>query len=180
MPSTEYTAEQALAVLMGKLEARDEELAAHVQEAIDAGKDVSETEPAVDRRKKARVYRKTVPFSHEEAIQIALNALQAYFIEQPLFVNSAADNLAKAAVGIPRNNLPDWEYSSAGAAGEPEPVSLEGKDQEKLVEIEMRTETQISRTGDETQPLKRTSVQLIDQQWQHIKQLRALTHFNEV
>src|SRR5690242_17055824 len=94
MSSHEYSPQQALDVLMRKLQARDETLAAQVQSAIDAGKDVTETERATDRRKKDRVYRKTVPFTHDEALQVALDALQANFVEQPLFVDSAADNLA--------------------------------------------------------------------------------------
>lgn len=77
MPVNQYTPQQALDLLMEKLAARDETLAAQVQAALDAGKDVSETEPATHRRKKARVYRKTVPFTHKEALQIALDALQA-------------------------------------------------------------------------------------------------------
>ena len=77
MPALEYTPQQALEILMKKLGSRDEALAAQIQAAIDAGKDVSETEPAIDRRKKARVYRKTVPFTHEEALQIALYRLNS-------------------------------------------------------------------------------------------------------
>ena len=50
MPDLEYTPQQALEILMKKLGARDEALAAQVQAAIDAGKDVSETEPAIARR----------------------------------------------------------------------------------------------------------------------------------
>lgn len=85
---------------MRKLRERDEDLAGQVQKAIDAGKDVSETEPATGRRNEARVYRKTVPFTHEEALHVALDALQSYFVELPLFANSAADNFAKAAVEV--------------------------------------------------------------------------------
>ncbi len=177
MPEHQYTPQQALDLLMKKLSAREETLAAQVQAAIDAGKDVSETEPAIDRRKKARVYRKTVPFTHEEALQIALDALQAYFVEQPLFVGSAADNLAKSAIGVPKHNLPNWAYSPAASASEPEPVSLERENEEKAVVIEMQTETQLSRTGEETIPLKRMSKELIDAQRHHVAELRKLTNF---
>jgi hypothetical protein len=179
MPANQYTPQQALDVLMRKLRARDDVLADHVQAAIDAGKDVSETEPAPDRRKKARVYRKTVPFSHEEALQVALDALQAYFVEQPLFVDSAADSLAKSAIGVPRHNLPSWAFSPAAYAGEREPLSLEGKNEEKAVEVEMQTETQISRTGEETVRLKRVSKEQIGEQRQHIVRLRKLADFTE-
>ena len=179
MPDHRYTPQQALDLLMKKLMARDETLAAQVQAALDAGKDVSETEPATDRRKKARVYRKTVPFTREEALQIAFDALQAYFVEQPLFVDSAAANLAKAAIGVPQQNLPNWAYSAAASASEPEPVSLEGQNEEKAVEIEMQTETQLSKTGEETKSLKRMPKELIDEQRYHIADLRKLTNFLE-
>jgi hypothetical protein len=179
MPARQYTAQQALDLLMKKLTARDAALAAQVQAAIDAGKDVSETEPATDRRKKARVYRKTVPFTHEEALQIALEALQAYFVEQPLFVASAADSLAKASIGVPRHDLPSWAVSPGASSSEPEPLSLERMNEEKAVEIEMQTETQLSRTREETIPLKRMSAQRINEQRRHITDLRRLVDFTE-
>lgn len=179
MPAHQYSPRQALEVLMKKLGIKDQTLTAQVQAAIDAGKDVSETEPATDRRKKARVYRKTVPFSHEEALEVALDALQAYFVEQPMFVDSAADSLAKAAIGVPKHNLPNWAYSPSVVAEEPEPLSLEGKDEEKAVEIELQTETQISKTGEETLPLQRKPKDQIEQQRQHIIHLRKLTNFTK-
>lgn len=179
MQANQYTAQQALDLLMKKLLARDEALAAQVQAAIDVGKDVSETEPATDRRKKARVYRKTVPFTHEDALQIALDALQAYFVEQPLFVDSAADSLAKSAIGVPKNDLPSWAFSPAVAASEPEPLTLKGTNEEKAVEIEMQTETQLSRTGEETIPLKRMSKEQIGVQRHRIDDLRKLTKFTD-
>src|SRR6185437_3275807 len=125
------------------------------------------------------VYRKTVPFTHEEALQIALDALQAYFVEQPLFVTSAADSFGKAAIGVPQHNLPNWAHSSAASASEPEPLSLEGENEEKPVEIEMQTETQLSRTGEETIPLKRMSKELIDVQRHHVADLRKLMNFSD-
>jgi hypothetical protein len=173
MPEHRYTPQQALDLLMEKLRARDETLAAQVQAAIDAGKDVSEAEPTTDRRKKPRYYRKTVPFTHEEALQIALDALQACFVEQPLFMTSAADSLAKAAIGVPERRMPVFRRNN----DETEPVSLEGEGSDKAVEIELQTETQISRTGEETILLKRVSMEQIDEQRWHIAQLRKLTHF---
>jgi hypothetical protein len=43
---------------------------------VDAGKDVEETEPSGGRRKRnVRAYRKTVPYTYEEALRVAVNAL---------------------------------------------------------------------------------------------------------
>ncbi|HKH46317.1 MAG TPA: hypothetical protein VKM72_16775 [Thermoanaerobaculia bacterium] len=97
MSTHDYTAAQALELLLGKLKERDADLALHVQSAIDAGKDVEEREPSRRSRKRPRVYRKVVRLSDEEALQVALDVLQAYFVEQPLFVDSAAKNFRPAS-----------------------------------------------------------------------------------
>lgn len=102
-----YTAAQALEVLLRKLSERDPDLAQHVRYAIDAGKDVEERE-RFPGHKKLRVYRKVVRLTDEEALQVALNALQAYFVEQPLFVNSAAENFRSAAFSAPLRG-PLWD-----------------------------------------------------------------------
>jgi len=175
MPRHEYSPQQALEVLMMKLRARDELLSDQIQAAIDVGKDVSETEPSTDRRKKDRVYRKTVRFSHEEALQIALSALQAYFVEQPLFVASASDNLAQATVGVP--TLQRFRHQSHNE--DSEPVSLKGQGEEKTIVIETQTETQLSKTAEETVPLKRVAKEQIEEQRHNIKNLREMTDFSE-
>jgi hypothetical protein len=174
MPNNQYSAQEALQLLMRKLRGQDPELAAEVQAAIDAGKDVSETKPIPGRRK-GHIYRRTVPFSHEEALQVAMDALQAYFVEQPMFVDAAADNLAQSAIGVPANDRSVAQVNRQ----QDEPLSLEGRGLEKAIEIEIQTETQISRTGDETLPLKRVPKQLIEEQHQQIIHLRDLLDFKE-
>jgi hypothetical protein len=169
-----YTAQQALDLLLTKLRAQNDLFATSVQAAIDAGKDVSEEEPATDRRKKPRVYRRTVRFTHEEALQVAFDALQAYFVEQPLFINDAADNFAKAALGRPTHAQVQW----MPGGDEQEPVVLEQQGLEKQLEIELHTETQVTREGDEIFVLKRQSKQSIEAQRQQIQTLRALTDFS--
>jgi hypothetical protein len=93
----EYGPEQALELLMQKLTAFDAELAGQVQAAIGAGKEVVETPPASEGRKKLHSYRKAVPLTHEEALQVALDALRVCSVDLPLCVNSAVENLAEAA-----------------------------------------------------------------------------------
>jgi len=170
-----YTSQQALDLLMSKLRAQNDLLARNIQAAIDVGKDVSEEEPSNDRRKKPRVYRRTVRFSHEEALQVAVSALQAYFVEQPLFIDEASDNFAKAALGRPTHGLNKWVPSG----DEREPVVLEQQGNEKQLEIELHTETKVTREGDEIFALKRLSRQSIEEQRQQINHLRALTTFSE-
>jgi hypothetical protein len=103
MSSHDYAPQVALELLMRKLAERDSELAAHVRAVVDQGRDVQEIEPPTrGRAKKSRLYRKTVPYPYDEALSVALNALAAYFIEQPLFVDSCLDNMRKTAVGAPK------------------------------------------------------------------------------
>ena len=172
MSDQEYTAEQALDLLLAKLREKSPDLADDVQEAIDAGKDASETEPAPDRRKKDRVYRKTVAYSHAEALQVALKALHAYFVEQPLFVDSALQQFAKAAVGVP----PPRRILRGGQEKEAEPVFLEHAGEEKNVEIEIQTETQISKTGEPTQSIEKIPLELVAEQERNFKKLGELTN----
>jgi len=171
MPDHQYDAEQALETLMRKLRARNESLATHIQAAIDVGKDVTETEPSQDGRRKARVYRKAVPFTRGEALKVALDALQAYFVEQPLFVDSVATNLGKAAVGMLVERQRMWR------AEEPEAVSTQQAGEEKLVEIELQTETQLDKSGEATMLLKRMPKNQIEMQQRHITKLRGLVDF---
>ena len=108
MDTHEYTPEDALRLLLGKLR-KYPDLYAQVQEAIDAGKDTPRQLPEhhdtegtqvemsafrpQSRRDKPHEYRKLTPFSVEEALDVAALALQANFVEQPLFVNGIMDNL---------------------------------------------------------------------------------------
>jgi hypothetical protein len=177
MEENQYNAQQALDLLMKKLAASNEGLAAQVRAAIDIGKDVSEVEPSLDRRRKGRAYRKAVPLTQEEALRIALDVLQAYFVEQPLFVDSTADNFAETAIGIPKQGHPDRVLSPGSPASEREPLFFEGINEEKVVEIEMQTEMQLTKTGEETVLLKREPRKLIDEQVHNIETLRKLLSF---
>lgn len=170
----DYTPEQALELLMRKLRHFDEHLADEIQEAINAGKDVAETEQSRNRRKKPRIYRKTVPYSFEEALQIAIAALQAHFIEQPLFANSCAANFAKAAIDIPKKPQPS-RYEVMEQNGD---LELQSEREEKVVVIEMQTETQISRTGQEVFELKTISEKEIEEQKQNLKLLKEMLDFS--
>ena len=173
----QYTAQQALDLLMNRLAARDEGLAAQVRAAIDIGKDVSEVDPPLDRRKKGRAYRKAVPLTQEEALRIALDVLQAYFVEQPLFVDSIADNFTETAIGVPYQGRQEQVVSPFRSTSEREPLSFERINEEKVVEIEMQTEMQLTKTGEETMPLKREPRELIDAQMHNIEDLRRLLSF---
>jgi hypothetical protein len=175
MPAHEYTPEQALALLLRKIDAQDNDLAAQVRDAINAGKDVRESAPTTGRRKKRRVYRRTIPLTQEDALRVALDVLQAYFVEQPLFVSSEADNFSKAAIGRSEQHGFVWQMGIEKA----ESLTLEAENTEKAVEIELETETQIFGGDQATLPLKRMPKEDIDEQLNNIMRLRGLVNFTE-
>jgi hypothetical protein len=169
----EYTPEQALEVLISKVKIRDVMLAAQVQAAIDIGKDIAETERSTNRRQKSRTYRKTVPFTHYEALEVAIQVLRAHFIEIPLFINSAALNFKQAALGVPeqRGGLP--------LVGGVESEQLTSKDEgeNKELEVELQTETQISTPARQTFPLEPVAANLIEEEAENLLSLADLLNF---
>jgi hypothetical protein len=173
MSEYEYTPEQALSLLMKKLTERNKDLASKIQSAIDAGKDISEEESNPDKRKKPRTYRKKVPYTHAEALQIALNALESYFIEQPLFVESMTKNISETVLATP--NPLQLDYSEGKDSRDW--ILSESKGREKTFEIELQTETQISKIGKELITLIPISHDLIVEQQNNFKLLRNLTRF---
>ena len=168
MPSHDYSPREALELLLRTVKERAPELANNLQSAIDAGKDVSEREATIE-RKKSRTYRKTVPLTDEEALLIVMSSLRAYFVEQPLFANSAIR-----------------EFTDAPLAAHPDPQELasrnsplkptEGVGLEKQLQVELQTATQISETGEQTARLSSTSQDLLMEQQANLKRLlEALT-----
>lgn len=179
MPDNEYSPEEALGVLMRKIRERDELLAEQVQAAIDAGKDISEVERSMDRRKKERVYRKTVPFTHEEALEIAVDVLQAHFVEQPLFVESAAINFTKAGLAHPSERLhrSGFGLPRLNSSKEREKVAVDQVGEKKAIEIELQTETQIKKSGPATQTMQELAPAEIEERRQQLSTLREMVDF---
>lgn len=169
MSAHDYSPEQAFELLMRKLAARDEDLAARVQAVVDEGKDVEETETVGSRRRRTRVYRKTVPYSYDEALRAALKALEAYFIEQPLFASSLNDDFSTAVLGLPKRM---HQHADSG-------IDIKTQGTEKSVQVELRTETQISAPVQETFSLHRVATQQIKQQQETLAHLMTLIDFRE-
>lgn len=173
MSDHDYTPEQALPVLLRKVGERDETLAERIRTAIDAGKDINETEVPRTRRQRPRTYRRKVPYSHEEALTVALDVLRSHFIELPLFINSATLNFEKAAVGIPtapRRPLSNTRYDV-------ESLILQGAGEPKQIQIELQTETQLSNTNEETLNLDPVDEGLIREEQTNLRRLEELTTF---
>ena len=169
MPSHDYSPREALDLLLQKVKERAPELANNLQSAIDAGKDVSARD-ATTARGKSRTYRKTVPLTDEEALFIVINSLRAYFVEQPLFANSAIREFTAAALAAHLD--PRREFAS----GAPPLESTEGVGLRKQLQVELQTETQISEAGEQTTRLSSTSQDVLTEQQANIKRLlEALT-----
>ena len=168
MPSHDYSPREALDLLLRKVKERAPELANNLQSAIDAGKHVSEREETTE-RKKSRTYRKTVPLTDEEALLVVIGSLRAYFVEQPLFANSAIREFTDAALAA----HPDPQELVSGNSP---PKSTEGVGLEKQLQVELQTATQISETGEQTARLSSTSQDLLMEQQANLKRLlEALT-----
>jgi hypothetical protein len=136
---------------------------------VDAGKDVEEAEPSGRRKKNARVYRKTVPYTYGEALQVAIHALTAYFVEQPLLVESCLDNMAHAVLGAKHQR-----YYWLADKKQPLGIIPNTDNSEKVVQIELRTETQISRPDQETQQLTRVPAKQIQEEQANLTKLREI------
>jgi hypothetical protein len=167
----EYTPEQAFETLLRKLREKDVSLEGIVRSAIDSGKDVTEVQRLG--RKRVRRYRRTVPFTHEEALHLSLEVLHAYFVDLPLCINSAFENFKSAAVDASRRDQPAYFQEDKRLVA-PEHVGVE-----KTLEIELQTITQISRTQQQTLTLKRWEQQIINQQLDNLKTTLGLFDFTE-
>jgi hypothetical protein len=157
-------------VLIDRLRKFDESLAQSVEEAINSGKDVLIPEPNTA-GKKPRKYRKIERFSDEEALKVALNVLESFFIEMPMMIESANAELANAATGrISRNIVP------YGANESPDIEKIDiGKP--KSLQITLRTETQLfinDETFLELRPVQRDE---ISQQKDKLARLEAILNF---
>ncbi len=173
MAAHDYSPRDALDLLMTKLREHDEQLASEIQSAIDAGKDVEEKE-SLSRRKRARSYRRTVRFSDAEALNIVIEALQAHFIEQPVFLNSAEKEFLHTVIAGPAWRSPlglDDEETSLFAD--------EGSDSPKSLVVELQTETQFSSEDQQTFELHPIPDQEIEQQKANLAKLRSLATFGE-
>jgi len=175
----EYNPQEALDLLIRKLNDADQQLAAHVRAAVNAGTDVQEIQQPRGRdANKPRSYRRTVPYSPEQALQVAVDALRAHFVEQPMFINSLLDDMVPASLG-------PGTTSSPSLAGNDKPIHIKTEGTEKAIEIELYTETQlvgelgVTSREPELQPMARVSAEEIRLQQSNLNRLRDLVDFRE-
>lgn len=100
----EYTAEEALGVLLSRIGERNPELLQDIQRALDAGKVEVLEQELPKRGKKAksekRQYRKARAMLPEEAIKVILSIIRAHTLELRKMINSADANFANCDLGV--------------------------------------------------------------------------------
>src|SRR6266571_6643392 len=93
MPRHDYTAKEALDLLIRKIETVSPDLAKRIQLAIDSGGDVQAEETMIPgvggRRPKKRYYRKHVAYSDAEALEVAIAVLESHLVESRMLINAA-------------------------------------------------------------------------------------------
>jgi hypothetical protein len=106
MPKHDYTARDALNLLVGKVETLSPALAQRIRSATDSGRDAREedTLPAGAGRRKAkpRYYRKHIAYNDQEAVEVALTVLESHLIESRMLVNAAYDEFQTVALAPPK------------------------------------------------------------------------------
>lgn len=188
MPLHEYTAEQALALLVRKLEPVAPVLSARVQEAVNAGSEMQAEEDSQGRSRRGRkpkkhVYRKTVPYTAEEAVAVAVGVLKAHLVESRAAIQTASEEFMAVAVAPPRKppRRPGASpYESAlGPRSTTQQSEPTGVDQEKLIEVETEPETVQEKRQEPNIPLKPEDPQLFDTLQHLVTALEKLTTFEE-
>lgn len=177
MPIHDYTPSEALELLMRKLQEKDARIAQNIQSIIDSGQDIQEEQTSNRRGKKKRAYRRTVPFTTEEALEVALKALNSYFVEIPLFINSATENFKESSITV--SSQPEESSTRSNSVNERSRITLAGVQEKKRIEFELQTETQISRNEQETLPISSFEEEQIDRQRSNLKRIQFLLNFAE-
>jgi hypothetical protein len=135
----DLAAEDALNFLLQRIELRTPDLANHIRLVINAGHDVVESEPRQRRgRGKPRTFRRTVQFTFQEALEVVIDALGAYFVELPLMIDSVINELQETAmleVGATSTDSRGYDFHLPPRSGVGE---------RKALEIELQVETQIT------------------------------------
>jgi hypothetical protein len=110
MPTHDYTAKDALDLIIRKIETVSPDLATRIRSAIDAGKDVQAEETIVpgagQRKPKKRYYRKHVPYTDEEALSAAMTVLESHLVESRMFVNAAQSEFKQVGLASPKKLKP--------------------------------------------------------------------------
>lgn len=99
----EYSPKEALDLVLENIAISSPQLFERMKAIIDGGKDV-EIEEAVSgsRKKKPHVYRKDVPYTDEEALQVALTVIKSHLIDSRKIISAAISEFTETAVAPPK------------------------------------------------------------------------------
>lgn len=110
MPHHDYTAKDALDLLVGKIEGNSPPLAKRIRSAIDAGKDI-QAEDAIApnggrRNGRKRYYRKHIAYTDQEALTVAMTVLESHLIESRMLVSAAQGEFKRVGLASPKQRNP--------------------------------------------------------------------------
>jgi hypothetical protein len=200
MSKHDYTAKDALILLLGKIERSSPEFADQIRATINAGK--AKLQKVVERSesgkgpKRKRLYWETVPYSDEEALKVALTALNAYLVETRLFMEIAGDDFKAVGESPPK---PKKEPAASGYApsleaetwtadllGKPEPsptptLPVFNVDKPKQLVIDAQPGRQIlEKAGSDDVPLSPPDPKGLESLQAILGELQLLADFKEV
>lgn len=170
----EYTPTEALAKFLEILQDKNLELYDLVQEAISQGKDIQEHEPEAE-KKKTKTFRKISPYSDQEALRVAIKAIQAVTIELSSFSNSALDELKNAALAEQADNKKPGAIIEKSKSK----AKIQAPGGIKAALIDMTTETELQKNSEEPFQLKYTDLKHLEELKNIILRLEKLTDFGE-
>lgn len=172
MPSHNYTPRQALELLFEKMENSFPMLYQRMKDAVDAGKDVQEQETSSRRR--VRSYRKNLPYTDEEALAVALTVLESHLVETRKLAIAADIEFSKVLIAPPKH------LESKGEDNEDVTKNrVRGKNEPKVVEIEVEPETVLEKENRPNVSLKVATGQDLDGLESLFGNLRELISFTE-
>lgn len=188
MPMHDYTAEQALTMLIEKVRTLSPELAERVRVAVDAGSEMQAEEEEQARFKRGRKpkkhqYRKAVPYTAEQAVTVAVAVLKSHLVESRLAVNTAFDEFTAADIAAPEK--PPRRQKTSPYEPRPDPSSTTAQSQaqgagaEKVVEIETEPETVQEKKQEPNLPLKPEDPRAVETLRELMTVLEKLTTFKE-
>lgn len=171
----DYSAREALGILVEKITQRSPELARLVQAAVNEGKFIEERELLKgNKARKTHTYRKLTKLSDKEALEKAIAVLESYFIELPLCVASLTGDLANAVLVEPEHittRLPLFENATNAPVDERETRHSTAV----TIFIDMGHEAIISpRSEEKLLELHSAEIAQIEQQKQNIAKVRSM------
>jgi len=112
MPNHDYTAKEALDLLLKNIEESSTALAKQIRLAVDTGHDIQAEDEGIvspkpkGKKVKKRNYRKHVAYTNEKALGIAITVLNSNLVESRLLVNAALGEFKQVGTAGPKQPVP--------------------------------------------------------------------------